>query len=79
MNSLTPQYTEDSIPTPRHSKYYLRNHDAVGRMGAKSEKFQRRFYLDCISEWNTLDPEIRTAPSVAAFKHKLFSKIHLPR
>ena len=27
------------------------------------------------NEWNTLDPEIRNAPSVTAFKHKLILKI----
>ena len=29
----------------------------------------------CLSEWNKLDPEIRLAPSVAAFKKNLLSKI----
>ena len=62
MNDLTPQYTKDPIPTPHQSRYYLRSHDAVGQMGAKTEKFQYRFYPDCISEWNTFDPEIRNAP-----------------
>ena len=75
MNNLTPQYTEDLIPTPHQSKYALRNHDTVGRIGARTEKCQSSFYPDSISEWNTLDPEIRTAPSVAAFKHKLLLKI----
>ena len=77
-NNLTPQYTKDSIPTPHQSKYALRNHDTVGRIGARTEKFQSSFYPDCISEWNTLDPEIRNAPSVAAFKHKLLLKIRPP-
>ena len=30
LSSLTPEYTNDLIPTPHHSKYSLRNHDAVG-------------------------------------------------
>ena len=78
MNNLTPQYTKDPIPTPHQSKYALRNHDTVGRIGAKTEKIQSSFYPDCISEWNTLHPEIRNAPSVAAFKHKLLLKIRSP-
>ena len=32
----------------------------------------------CLSEWNKLDPETRTAPSVAVFKSKLLSKIRSP-
>ena len=78
LNNLTPQYTKDPIPRPHQSKYALRNHDTVGRIGAKTEKFRSSFYPDCISEWNTLDPEIRHAPSVAAFKHKLLLKIRPP-
>ena len=50
----------------------------LGEMGARTEKFQFSFYPDCLSEWNTLDPVIRNAPSVAAFKHKLLSKIRPP-
>ena len=78
MNNLAPQYNKDPIPTPHQSKYALRNHDAVGRIGARTEKFQSTCYPDCISEWNTLDPEIRNVPSVAAFKHKLLLKMCHP-
>ena len=67
MNNLTPQYTEDLIPTPHQSKYALRNHDSVGRIGARTEKIQSSVYPGCKSEWNTLDPELRKAASVAAF------------
>ena len=78
MNNLTPQYTKDPFPTPHQSKYALRSHDTVGQIGARTEKFQASFYPDCISEWNTLDPEIRSAPSVAVFKRKLLLTIRPP-
>ena len=68
MNDLTPAYTINPIPPFQQSQYSLRNQDVVGRIGARTEK----------SEWNKLDPEVRTALSVAVFKSKLLSKIRSP-
>ena len=78
LNNLTPLYTKEPIPTLHQSNYSLRHQGAVGRMRARTEKFQSSFYPDCISEWNKLDPEIRLAPSIAIFKTKLVSKIRPP-
>ena len=78
MNDLTPAYTMNPIPPFQQSQYSLRNQDVVGRIGARTEQFQSAFYPHCLSEWNKLDPEIRTAPSVAVFKSKLLSKIRSP-
>ena len=78
MNDLTPAYTINPIPPFQQSQYSLRNQDVVGRIGARTEKFQSAFYPHCLSEWNKLDPEVRTAPSVAVFKSKLLSKIRSP-
>ena len=52
--------------------------DAIGRPRATTEKFQSRFYPNCISEWNKLDPEVRLSPSVTEFKTKLLSLIRTP-
>ena len=75
MNNLSPLYTKVPIPPPHQSQYSLRNQDVVGLIRARTEKFQSSFYPNCISEWNKLDPEIRTTPSIAAFKSKLLSII----
>ena len=47
-------------------------------MKARTEKFKSSFYPNCLSDWNRLDPELRLAPSVAAFKKKLLSIVHPP-
>ena len=62
------------------ASYYncLRNQDVIGRIKARTEKFQSSFYPHCLSEWYKLDPEIRLAPSVAVFKKKLLSIIRPP-
>ena len=78
INNLTPGYTKDPIPPLRKSQYSLRNQDVVGQILARTEKFQSSFYPNCLTEWNNLDPEIRLAPSVAAFKKKLLAIIRPP-
>ena len=78
INNLTPLYTKEPIPPLHQSSYSLCNQDAIGRMKARTEKFQSSFYPNCTSEWNKLDPEIRLAPSLAVFKTRLLSKIRPP-
>ena len=78
INNLTPGYTKDPIPPLRQSQYPLGNQDVVGQILTRTEKFQSSFYPNCLNEWNKLDPEIRLAPSVAAFKKKLLAIIRPP-
>ena len=78
INNLTPGYTKDPIPPLRQSQYSLRNQDVVGQILARTDKFQSSFYPNFLTEWNNLDPEIRLAPSVAAFKKKLLAIIRPP-
>ena len=73
-----PKYIMDPIPQIQQLQYSLRNQDVIGRIRARTEKFKSSFYPNCLSEWNELCPEIRTAPSVAIFKKKLLSKIRPP-
>ena len=68
MNNLTHLYTKEPVPSFQVSSYPLCNQHIIGRMRARTEKFQASFYPNCISEWNKLDPEIRLVPSVAMFK-----------
>jgi len=44
----------------------------------RTDKFNSSFYPNFILEWNTLDPEIRLALSVAAFKKKLLPIVRPP-
>ena len=79
-NHLTSEYTLGPIPPLQQSQYSLRKRDVIGRIRARTVRFQSSFYPHCLSEWNELDSEIRLAPSIAIFKRKLHSKIHpLPK
>ena len=64
MNNLMPKYTMDPIQQLQQSQYSLRNQDVIGQIRARTEKFKSSFYPNCLSEWNELFPEIRTASSV---------------
>ena len=78
VNNLTPLYSKEPIPLLHWCNYSLRNQDVIGRVGARTEKFQSSFYPHCLAEWNELDPELRHAPSVTVFKKKLLSIIRPP-
>ena len=78
VNNLSPEYTVDPIPPLHQSQYCLHDQDAIGRMRARTEKFNSSFYPNCLSEWNKLDPELRLAPSIAVFKNKLLSIVRPP-
>ena len=80
VNHLTHEYTLGPIPPLQQSQYSLRRRGVIGRIRARTEKFQSSFYPHCFSEWNELDPEIRLAPSIAVCKRKLLSKMRpLPK
>ena len=78
VNNLTPLYSKEPIPLLHRSNYSLRNQDVIGRIGARTEKFQPSFYPHCLAEWNELDRELRHGLSVAVFKKKLLSIIRPP-
>ena len=59
INNLTPEYTRDPIPPLHQAQYCFRYQDVIGRIRARTEKFESSFYPNCLSEWNQLDPEIR--------------------
>ena len=45
VNHLTPKYTLDPIPPLHQSQYSLRKPNVIGRIRARTEKFQSSFYL----------------------------------
>ena len=78
INGMSPVYTTDPIPPLQQSQYSLRKQDVIGRIRARTQRFQSSFYPSCLSDWNDPCPEIRLAPTIAIFKKKLLSKIHPP-
>ena len=71
VNNITPAYTRDPIPQLQESAYSFRTRAVIGQICARTDKYQSSFYPSCLSEWNNLDPEIRSSPSLIIFKTKL--------
>ena len=78
-NNLTPDYTRSPLPQLQKSGYILRRQASVGQIHARTEKFKASFYPNCLSEWEKLNPEIKQAHSVSAFKKQLFAFIRPPK
>ena len=74
---ITPDYTRYPIPQLPQVTYYFRKADIIGQIKARTTRFKTSFYPDCLSEWNTLDPDIRLSSSLSIFKTKL-SKLIRP-
>ena len=51
--------------------YSLRRPDIVGQINTTTMSFKNSFYPHCLSEWNKLDPDIRSSLSFSIFKTKL--------
>ena len=75
INNLAPEYTRHPIPQTRLPTYAIRNHAVVGRINARTERFQSSFYPNCLQEWNSLASEIRESPTVSLFKNRISSLI----
>ena len=75
MHKIIQECQTDPIPQLQQSQYSLHKQDVIGRIRARTERFQSSFYPSCLSDWNDLCPEIRLAPTIAIFKKKLRSKI----
>ena len=73
VNKLTPAYMLHSIPPLQQAQYSLRRGDVIGQIRARTERFKSSFYPHCLKEWNILDPQIRNASSVEAFKKYIVS------
>ena len=75
INSQTPQYLAQYIPEQRHNPYNLRRCNTYPIMSAKTERFSHTYFPYCVREWNQLDSNIRTQPTVSSFKRKLIAII----
>ena len=68
INNITPAYTRAPIPNLQEPFYSFRVRTVIGQICARTDKYKSSFYPNCLSEWENVDLEIRTAPSLAIFK-----------
>ena len=75
VNNITPDYTRYPIPKLQQGVYSIRGPDIIGQINTKTMSFKNSFYPHCLSEWNKLDPDTRSSPSLSIFKTKLLKYI----
>ena len=75
VNSQTRQYLVQYIPEQRQNPYDLRRYNTYPIMSARTEHFFHAYFPHCVREWNQLDSNIRTQPTVSSFKRKLIAII----
>ena len=71
VNKRTPAYMLQPIPPLQQTQNSFRRGDVIGQIRARTERFKSSFYAHCLKEWNIVDPQIRNASSVDAFKKYL--------
>ena len=75
VNDLAPTYISDLIPPSvgEISTYTLRNQNDITVPFCRTEISRESCIPSSISAWNSLDIELRNAPSMASFKYQLKS------
>ena len=78
--SQAPSYLINMLPAQRAQTTgrALRNANAFSEIFAASETFKSSFFPLSISQYNALDPEISSSPSVTVFKQKIGNQYNRP-
>ena len=73
VNGLPPNYLAELIPPHVRDKtsYSLRNADNLRQIHASSRSYYDSFLPSTIREWNELPDDVKSAPCLLYFKHKL--------
>ena len=79
---ITPDYTRYPITKLQQAVYSLRRPDIIGQINTRMMSLKNSFYPHCLSEWNKLDPVIRSLPSIFSqyprLKIRLLAKSVVP-
>ena len=72
-NDLTPLYLSSLVPplVQNASRYNLRNSNDTQAVASRTTLFYNSFLPSSIRDWNRLNPDIRNAGTLDAFKFKL--------
>ena len=66
-NGYTPSYLSDNIPN-RKETHYLRRKVELETPIIRTLRYENSFFPYCIREWNTLDDELKSLPTLQSFK-----------
>ena len=79
-NGLSPNYPSSLVPPTvgSTSTYPLRNSENLHTIRTNSQLCSNSLLPSAVRDWNELPEEIRSAPSLSAFKHKLNRNLGMP-
>ena len=80
-HGLTPDYLSNLIPDTvgSLSRYNLRNENDIRTIPCRTQLYFNSFLPSTIRDWNELDTEIRSSPSLNIFKSRLMKKTKIPK
>ena len=68
--SQAPIYLYDEIPPERPSAYNLRHQGEYERMATRTARFSNTYFENVLSEWHSLDNNIKESETISGFKRK---------
>ena len=71
----SPSYLYECVPQCREVSYNLRRNSNYENYAIRTESFSHSYFPYCVREWNQLDPQIKSQPSVSLFKKELIELI----
>ena len=77
VNGYSPQYLLSNLPESYSKSYATRTSHVFRSVKSRTDRFQNSFFPFCVSQWNTLDTEIRNLTSISSFKSAL-SRFYRP-
>ena len=73
--NISADYTRYTIPKSQQAEYSLRRPDIIGQINTRTVSLKNSFCPHCLPEWNKLDIDNRSSPSLSIFKTKLLKCI----
>ena len=68
-------YLYEYVPQCREVSYNLRRNSNYENYAIRTESFSQSYFPYCVREWNQLDPQIKSQPTVSLFKKKCIELI----
>ena len=70
-HSDAPIYLQNTLPVAEQNRYNLRHEKNYPTIGARTSAFQNTYFPKTISEWNSLDEDVKHSDSTESFSRKL--------
>ena len=77
-HGLAPKYLADHIPEVNNHNHFLRRMNTNLSPIVRTQRYENSFFPFCITQWNRLEENVRTLPSINQFKKHIYTFIRPP-